>query len=108
MIATPTLRRLATLGVGEAGDRHQPGDGLDHEVVARPLGVGAGRPVAADRQVDEAAIERLERGVGEAQPLEAADPEVLDQDVGAADQAPQDLAHRPAFAGRAGGCACSG
>jgi hypothetical protein len=35
------LRAAAGLAVGAAGDAHQAGHGLHHEVVARALGVGA-------------------------------------------------------------------
>ena len=52
------LGRLAAVGVGVTGDRHQPADRLDDEVVAR-AGRAAGpvRAVAADREVDEPRVE---------------------------------------------------
>ena len=86
------LRRPGTRrAVGRPGDRHQPGFGLDHEVVAGPAGIGRGRPVAGDREMDEARVQRLERRVAEPQPVETARPEVLDEHVAAGDQAAEDL-----------------
>ena len=48
------LRRAAAVGVGRAGDRHQPGLGLEEEVVAGAADERPGRAVAADREVDQA------------------------------------------------------
>ena len=48
------LGRTATLGVGHAGDGHEPGDRLDDEVEAWSVAVGPAGSVARDRQADEA------------------------------------------------------
>ena len=84
------LGRFATVLVRRAGDRHEPARGLDHEVIAGPFRGGAGRPVARDGQVDEARVQPSQRLIVEAEPREPADPEVLDQDVAALEQAVQD------------------
>ena len=84
------LGRAAAVGVGGAGDRHQPADGLDDEVVAGPVGRRAARSVARDREVDEPRVERPQRLVVEPEPGEAIAPEVLDQDVRVGQQPAQD------------------
>ena len=57
------------------------------EVVARPVGVGAGRAVARDREMDETRVDRRQLLVAEAQAGEAAGSEVLDDHVGAGEEA---------------------
>ena len=84
------LGRAAAVDIGGAGDRHQPADGLDDEVVAGPVGRRAARSVARDREVDEPRVQGPERLVVEAEPGEAIAPEVLDQDVGVGQQPAQD------------------
>ena len=57
-IATPTFvgppPSSSAAPVIDISPRH----GLDDEVVARPVGVGAGRAVARDREMDEARVDR--------------------------------------------------
>ena len=65
------LRRDAAVRVGLAGDRHQAGLGLEQEVVAGAADERAGRAVAADREVDQARVDRAQRLVAEPEPLEA-------------------------------------
>ena len=88
------LGRAAAVLVRRAGDRHQAARGLDDEVVARPVGGGSVGAVAGDGEVDEARIQPLELVVVEAEAGEAAGPEVLDEDVAAAEQPAQDLGAR--------------
>ena len=83
------LRRVTAVGVGRAGDRHQPGLGLEQEVVARPADERPGRAVAADREMDEARVERGEDVVPEPEPGEAVRSEVLDEDVGVGEESAQ-------------------
>ncbi len=90
------LARMAAVGVGEAGDRHEARLGLEHEVVAGAVGPGPGRAVAADAEVDERRVDLGQGRVVEAEPVEPADAEVLDEHVGAPQEAPQH--------GRAVGC----
>ena len=55
------LRRMPAVGVGVAGDRHQPRLGLDHEVVAGPFRRRPVRSVAADGEVDEVGVQLAQR-----------------------------------------------
>ena len=90
VIATPTLVGLAALLIGEAGDGHQPADGLGDEVVARLARVGSIRPVAGDRQVNETRVELGADGRRRSPSLAMpAGTEVLDQDVRPTDQPPR-------------------
>ena len=73
--------------VGEAGHIHQPAFGLDDRVVAGQVLLGARLPVARDRAIDDARVERGNRVVVEAESGEASRSEVLDHDVGCADEA---------------------
>src|SRR6185437_11852579 len=68
-----------------------PAHRLDHEVVARLVRVRPAGPEAADREVDQPGVQLAERRVREAELLEATDPEVLDDDVTAAEQRAQDV-----------------
>ena len=86
------LGRLTAGRIRLAGDRHQAGRGLDDEVVAGSVGEWAIGAVAADGQVDQARIEAVQLVVGEAKPRQAADAEVLDQDVAPREQPRQHLA----------------
>ncbi len=84
------LGRVPTVGVGVPGDRHQPGRGLDHEVVARS---GRGRsvaPVAADRQVDQPGMRVAQPCLVDPEPGEGPWPKVLHEDVGVVEQPAQD------------------
>src|SRR5207247_5116489 len=86
----PDLRRLTAILVGRTGDRHDPGESLDREVVT---GLVAARPVrteARDREPYQAGVEGLESLVGETQALEPAGALVLDEDVAPLDEAPHD------------------
>ncbi len=86
-IATPTFVGPPPSSSARPGDRHQPGHGLDDEVVARPLGLGSGGAVARDREMDETRVDRRQLLVAEAQASEATGPEVLDDHVGAGEEA---------------------
>ena len=77
------LVRLAVLG---AGDRHQAALGLDDEVVAGAAGGLAPGAEPADRAVDDARVARADRVVAHAEPVGAAELEVLDHDVRASAQ----------------------
>ena len=87
----PDLGRLAAVAVRCPGDRHEPARRLNDGVVAGPFGVGAVGPVARDRQVDESRVDPAQLGLVEPEPRKAADPEVLDDDVGTPEQPPQDV-----------------
>ena len=75
-------------------DAHQAGLGLQDEVVAGQRGLRPARTVAGDRAAHHARRVRLEPGVGEAPFVERTELEIVDQDVGLADQT------RPGFSGR--------
>ncbi|MNZ90042.1 hypothetical protein D3C78_1089920 [compost metagenome] len=79
---TGSQRAAAGFTVGMAGDAHQAAHGLDHEVVARALGIGAVLAEAGDGAVDQARIEGLEAVVVEAVLPQPADLEVLHHHVG--------------------------
>ena len=86
---TPT--RVRVVGVG-AGQRHQPGLALGDLVVARAAALGAVVAEPADRQDDQAGVELVQPLDREAEPVQHAGAEVLQQDVGVAHQAGQDAA----------------
>ena len=67
------------------------GKALDDLVVRRPMREGARLPEAGDRAIDEPRVDARERGVVEAEPRHHARTEVLDERVGARDQAQEDL-----------------
>ena len=67
--------------VGLAGDAHQPGLGLDDEVVAGPAG-GLAVAEAGDRAVDEPRVHRPQLLEPDPERFRAAGAEVLDDDVG--------------------------
>ena len=100
-------RRAVVVGGGDtdrarallsaAGDRHQAGEGLDQQVLARALGVGPVRPVAGGGGVDQPRVVGLERLESEAQPVHDAGPEVLGEHVGARRQLARDLEARGRF-----------
>src|SRR3954470_2675387 len=71
-------RRLA---VGGAGEVHEAADALRHQVVARARRVRAGLAESRHRAIDQPRVHFLERLVIEAEFLQAADLEILDQDV---------------------------
>ena len=75
-------RRLAGFPV----DGHEPRLGLDHQVVARPLGFGPRAVVARHRAIDQVGLDGLHRLVPEAQPFDHARAEILDQHIGVLDQ----------------------
>ena len=77
------LHRLRTRHtVRLARDRHDAAHALDHEVIAGALRIRAGLAEARERAVDEARVDGLEALIVEAIFLEAADLEVLHDDVG--------------------------
>lgn len=71
--------------VGVTGQAHQAGHGLHHQVVAGHVTPGTGSETA-DGRVDHARIGGTDAVVAEPEPVHAAGPEVLDDDVGAAGQ----------------------
>ena len=75
------LRPAAGQVVALAGDAHQPGHPLDHEVVAGPLAVRAGLAEAGDRAVDEPRVDLLQVVVAEPVAGEVAELVVLEQHV---------------------------
>ena len=86
------LGRPTTARIRLAGDRHQAGGGLDDEVVARSVGERAIGAIAADGEMHEPRIEAVQLVVGETKPCQAADAEVLDQDVALGEEPRQHLA----------------
>jgi hypothetical protein len=70
-------RRLFGLTV----EGHQPGLGLDHQVVAGALGLGPRAVVAGHRAIDQVGLDGLELLVAQAQLFGAAGLEVLDHHV---------------------------
>ena len=94
LIATPTFTGRPPSSSGCAGDRHQPADRLDDEVVAGLPGVGAGRAEPGDREVDEVRVELAGGRRRRSRAGEAAHPVVLDEDVRGADEPAEDLAAR--------------
>ncbi|GAA3099435.1 hypothetical protein GCM10020001_015030 [Nonomuraea salmonea] len=69
-----------------AGQRHQAGLALGDLVVARAAALGAVVAEAGDRQDDQAGVELVQPLDGEAEAVEYAGAEVLDQDVAVADE----------------------
>ncbi len=88
------LGRPATLGIGHAGDGHQPGDRLDDEVEAGSVAIGPGRSIAGDRQAHQPGVDGLKSSVIEAQALQRARPEVLDEHIAGRQQPLQHLLAR--------------
>ncbi len=91
------LRAAAGQVVALAGDTHQAAHALDHEIVAGAAGIRAGLAEARDRAIDQARVDGLDAFVVQPVLAQAADLEVLDQDVALLRQ----LAHqlRPARRG---------
>src|SRR5262245_30323278 len=73
-------------GFREAGDIHQPRLPLDHEIVAGQTPARPRRAVTRDRAINETLVERARAVGAQSQPLERARPEVLDENVRAADE----------------------
>ena len=85
----PDHLRASRLGLGlDVGEAREA---LDDRVVDALLGVGSAVAGAADRDVDQARIERAHGRLAEAQPVHHLRPEILHQHVGAGDQLAQDL-----------------
>ena len=82
---------LRVVGVG-AGERHQAALALRDLVVPGPPALGPVVAEPADRQQDEPGVELVEPLDGEAEPVEHAGAEVLEQHVGAGDEPGQRLA----------------
>ena len=72
--------------------RHHSGDPLDHRVEHRPVGVRAGRPVAADRDVDDVWVYRPYVLITDTETVAGPRTEVLEDNIGPGGQ----LEHRPA------------
>ena len=85
-IGTPTL-----VGCVDPGHRHQAALALRDLVVAGAVRLGTVVPEAGDRADHQPRVELVEPLDGEAEPVEDADPEVLQQHVGAAYQRRQHL-----------------
>src|SRR5688572_16276762 len=75
--------------VGLTGDVHESGLGLRHRVVSREVALRAVLSVPADRAVHQARIQAAGLLDAEAELVEAARPEVLDEHVGAFEKALQ-------------------
>ena len=69
------------LAVRRAGQRHEAADALRHQIVAGARRIRPGLAEAGDRAIDQARAGRREARIVEAEFLQAADLEVLDQDV---------------------------
>jgi hypothetical protein len=77
--------------VGLAGDRHDAGDALRHQIEAALVLHRSRLSIAGDGGVDQPRIEGRQRRVVESQPGHDTGPEILDQDVGGLRQAPHDV-----------------
>ena len=104
----PDLGRVAAVGVGVAGDGHQPPDRLDHEVVSGAFRGGAVRPVAADGEVDEVGVEVAQGLLVESESCQRSRSEVLDEDIRVSEQAAQDVGAGPPAADPVAPTACFG
>ncbi|MNJ55914.1 hypothetical protein D3C77_514340 [compost metagenome] len=65
-----------------AGQAHQPTQALDHEVVARTLGIWPGLAEAGNRAIDKARVDCLQAFIVQAVGSQAAYLEVLDDHIG--------------------------
>jgi hypothetical protein len=79
--------RAQGAGAGRAGGAHHPRQALDDLVVGRAPAQGAVGAEPGHRAVDQAGVDRAQVLPAEAQALQHARPEVLQQHVGAAHQA---------------------
>jgi len=70
----------------ETDEAHDAALCLRENPEAGLAGIGAHAPIRRDRAVHEPRIERLQIPVAQAEPIEHAGPEVLDQDIGARSQ----------------------
>ena len=86
------LHRRPVLGAGQPEQADQPE--VVH-VVAGALGVGAVLAVAGDRAEDDRRVRLAHPLVADAEPVEHAGAEAVEDDVVALDQAQQRLAARP-------------
>jgi hypothetical protein len=77
--------------VREARDAHRAAHRLGDRLVALVVGVRPVRAEALDARVDQARVDALDRFVAEAQPLENAGAEVLEQHVAGREQLREDL-----------------
>ena len=77
-----------------AADAHQPGLGLQNEVVARLRGLGPARAIAGDRAAHHLGRVRFEPRVAKAPFFQRAELEVVDQNVGLLDQPGENLLPR--------------
>ena len=84
----PDVRRWP---VGEAGHAHRPAHRLGDRLVALVVAVRAVRAEALDARVDHTRVDLADRGVAEAEALQHAGPEVLEQDVGRDEERAEDL-----------------
>ena len=75
-------RRIADLPHGP----HRPAIALQDQVLPRPVSIRPLRSVARDGTVDEPRVDLVELLVPDADPIGGADPEVLNQGIGLADQ----------------------
>ena len=82
MSATGTPARVGSPS-GRAGQAHEAAHALRHQVIAGARRVGPGLAEAGDRAVDQPRALGREARIVEAELLEAADLEVLEQHVGA-------------------------
>ena len=75
---------------GLAGDRHQPAHALRDLIDAGPVAIGPVLAEARDAGIDEPLVDRLQRLVIDAEAELDVGAVILDQDVGALDQAAED------------------
>jgi hypothetical protein len=75
----------------QPGDRHEAAHALGDLVEARPVAVGAALAEPGDAGIDQARVDRLERGIVDAEPLLDVGAEILDHDIGIAHQLPKNL-----------------
>src|SRR6185437_5427459 len=79
------------LAIWPPGDAHQPAHPLDEEVVAAALRVGSAMAEAGDGTIDQARVDRRQRGIVEPVAVERPGFEILDHDVGRRGHALDDL-----------------
>ena len=68
--------------VGLSGNRHDAAHALDHEIVAGPPRIGSALAEACDRAIDQPGVDSTQALIIEPVFLQAADLEILHDDVG--------------------------
>src|SRR5258708_19599586 len=80
-------RHVTALAIDAEGARQ----GLRDDVEGRLVAQRAGQPEAADRAIDQARIDRRQLVIAEPEPVHDTGPVILDEDVGGADEAAQNI-----------------